>query len=62
MTALCLLHGALFLELRVHAPVRERAVLAARVLAPVTAVLVVVFAFWTRVTVRDTACCSRSRS
>ncbi len=50
VTALCLLHGTLFLELRADSPVRERAVLAARVLAPVTVVVVVVFAFWTRVT------------
>ena len=47
---LCLLHGTLFLELRAHDPVRERAVRAARVLAPVTVVVVVVFAFWTRLT------------
>jgi cytochrome d ubiquinol oxidase subunit II len=50
VTALCLLHGALFLELRADGAVRERAVGAARVLAPVTGLIVVVFAIWTRVT------------
>ncbi|HEY2223741.1 cytochrome d ubiquinol oxidase subunit II [Actinomycetospora sp.] len=49
VTVLCLLHGAVFLELRAAPPVRERAVRAARVLAPVTGVVVLAFAVWTRV-------------
>ena len=50
VTVLCLLHGALFLELRARGEVRARAVRAARVLAPVTVVVVLGFAIWTRVT------------
>ena len=50
VTVLCLLHGALFLELRTQGVVRTRAVQAARVLAPVTGVVVLGFAIWTRVT------------
>src|ERR1700712_3726069 len=50
VTVLCLLHGALFLELRAAGEVRARAVRAARVLAPVTVVVVLGFAIWTRVT------------
>ena len=50
VTVLCLLHGALFLELRATGEVRARAVRAARVLAPVTVVVVLGFAIWTRVT------------
>ncbi|MCD2195216.1 cytochrome d ubiquinol oxidase subunit II [Actinomycetospora endophytica] len=49
MTALCLLHGAVFLDLRAHGEVRERAVLAARVLAPVTGVIVLGFAVATQI-------------
>ena len=50
VTVLCLLHGALFLELRAGAAVRRRAARAAGVLAPVVGVVVLGFAIWTRVT------------
>jgi cytochrome d ubiquinol oxidase subunit II len=43
----CLLHGATFLALKTAGEVRERAVRAARRVAPVTAVAVLGFAVWT---------------
>ncbi len=44
---LCLLHGATFLALKTNGEVHQRAVRAARRLAPVTAVAVLGFAVWT---------------
>ena len=50
LTLLCCLHGAAFLSLRTTgAALHARARRAARVLAPVTAVLVLGFCIWTRV-------------
>ncbi|GAA4799704.1 cytochrome d ubiquinol oxidase subunit II [Actinomycetospora chlora] len=48
ITVVCLLHGAVFLALRAGGEVRDRAGRAARLLGPLAAVAVAVFAVWTR--------------
>jgi cytochrome bd-type quinol oxidase subunit 2 len=50
VTLVCLLHGAVFLALKTVGEVRERAVRVARALGPLTAAVVVAYAFWTRTT------------
>jgi cytochrome bd-type quinol oxidase subunit 2 len=47
----CVLHGAAFLSLKTAGEVRQRAVHAARRVAPVTVAVVVAFAVWTVVLV-----------
>jgi cytochrome bd ubiquinol oxidase subunit II len=48
ITLFCLLHGAVFLALRAEGDVRRRAGRVARLLGPLAAVAVAVFAVWTR--------------
>jgi cytochrome d ubiquinol oxidase subunit II len=48
ITLICLLHGAVFLALRAVGDVHRRATRIARLLGPLTAVAVAVFAVWTR--------------
>ncbi len=51
ITVICLMHGAAFLGLRTLGEVHHRALSASRMLAPVTALVVIAFAAWTRVDV-----------
>ena len=48
MVALCLAHGATFLALKVDGEVRDRARMVARRTAPLSALAVLVFVFWTQ--------------
>jgi cytochrome bd-type quinol oxidase subunit 2 len=49
LVAICVLHGATFVALKTIDPLRERARGLARRVAPVTALVVLAFAFWTHV-------------
>lgn len=50
LVAVCVLHGATFIALKTHGPLRDRSRKLARRVAPVTAALVIAFIAWTHVT------------